>query len=79
MTPESVGVPKSSLVLGKHSGRRALEHRLKELGFDLTREEVDDAYKRFTTLADHKKVLYDQDVIALVAQQVSQKLSFSVS
>jgi len=68
MTPESVGVPSNSLVLGKHSGRRALEHRLKQLGYTLTREELDDTYTRFTQLADRKKVLYDQDIIALVGQ-----------
>ena len=66
MTPASVGVPSNSIVLGKHSGRRALEHRLKELGFDLSRDELEQTYTRFTALADRKKVLYDQDIVALV-------------
>ena len=68
MTPASVGVTGNYIVLGKHSGRRALQHRLGELGFTLTREELDDAYTRFTALADRKKLIYDQDIVALVAQ-----------
>ena len=69
MTPESVGVPKSSLVLGKHSGRRALEHRLGELGYPLTREQLNDVYARFTELADRKKTIYDQDLLSLLKPQ----------
>ncbi len=56
MTPESVGVPANNLVLGKHSGRRALEQRLVELGHTLTREQLDEVYHRFTELADRKKI-----------------------
>jgi 2-isopropylmalate synthase len=66
MTPESVGVPSNSLVLGKHSGRRALEHRIAELGHTLTRPELDAVYHRFTELADRKKTIYDQDLLALL-------------
>jgi 2-isopropylmalate synthase len=66
MTPESVGVPHNSLVLGKHSGRRALEHRLIELGHNLTHAELDAVYHRFTELADRKKTIYDQDLIGLL-------------
>ena len=66
MTPGSVGVRANNIVLGKHSGRRALEHRLKELGHDLTREELDQTYERFTTLADRKKAIYDQDLVGLL-------------
>jgi 2-isopropylmalate synthase len=66
MTPESVGVPSNSLVLGKHSGRRALEHRLIELGHNLTHTELDAVYARFTELADRKKTIYDQDLIGLL-------------
>jgi 2-isopropylmalate synthase len=69
MTPESVGVAKSSLVLGKHSGRRALEHRLAELGHPLTRAELDEVYTRFTELADRKKLIYDQDILSLLQQE----------
>ena len=66
MTPQSVGVPHDSLVLGKHSGRRALEHRLIALGHNLTHAELDAVYHRFTELADRKKTIYDQDLIRLL-------------
>jgi len=66
MTPESVGVPANSLVLGKHSGRHALSLRYAELGYDITPAELEAAYLRFTTLADRKKRIYDQDLISLI-------------
>jgi 2-isopropylmalate synthase len=66
MTPESVGVPKNSLVLGKHSGRRALEHRFIELGHALSKEQLNEVYTRFTELADRKKTIYDQDILGLL-------------
>jgi 2-isopropylmalate synthase len=66
MTPESVGVPHNSLVLGKHSGRRALEQRYVELGQALTREQLNTVYTRFTELADRKKTIYDQDLLSLL-------------
>ena len=66
MTPESVGVAHNSLVLGKHSGRRALEQRYVELGQPLTREQLNVVYTRFTELADRKKTIYDQDLIGLL-------------
>ena len=67
MTPESVGVPANSLVLGKHSGRHALSLRYMELGYDITSAELDEAYKSFTSLADRKKRIYDQDLISLLS------------
>ncbi len=67
MTPESVGVPGNRMVLGKHSGRRAMAHRLSQLGYDLNAEDLDIAYTAFTELADRKKALYDQDLINLVS------------
>jgi 2-isopropylmalate synthase len=67
MTPESVGVPNNSLVLGKHSGRHALALRYEELGYSLTPTELDGAYGRFTQLADRKKRIYDQDLISLLS------------
>ena len=70
MSAARFGVTANTIVLGKHSGRRALEHRLKELGFDLTRDELDQTYTRFTALADRKKSIYDQDIVALVPQPV---------
>lgn len=71
MTPESVGVPANSLVLGKHSGRHALSLRYMELGYDVTANELDAAYTRFTDLADRKKRIYDQDLISLLNTAVS--------
>jgi 2-isopropylmalate synthase len=67
MTPESVGVPANSLVLGKHSGRHALSLRYSELGYDITPAEIDAAYRSFTNLADRKKRIYDQDLISLLS------------
>jgi 2-isopropylmalate synthase len=71
MTPESVGVPANSLVLGKHSGRHALSLRYMELGYDVSPHELDAAYTRFTELADRKKRIYDQDLISLLNTTVS--------
>jgi 2-isopropylmalate synthase len=68
MTPESVGYKGQSIVLGKHSGRRALEHRLVELGHKLSKEELSVVYERFTDLADRKKLIYDQDIVGLLAE-----------
>jgi 2-isopropylmalate synthase len=69
MTPESVGVPSNSLVLGKHSGRHALGLRYEELGYSLEHAELDAAYRRFTALADRKKRIYDQDLISLLSAE----------
>ncbi len=66
MTPGSVGVTANSIVLGKHSGRRALQHRLLELGHEVSGAELDSVYHRFTQLADRKKSIYDQDLLALL-------------
>jgi len=66
MTPESVGVPANNLVLGKHSGRHALALRYEDLGYAMQPDELDAIYQRFTALADRKKRIYDQDLIALL-------------
>ena len=67
--PQSVGVPEGKLVLGKHSGRHALNQRAKELGFDLDREALDRLYHRFTAVADHrKKGLMDEEIAALARE-----------
>lgn len=71
MTPESVGVTTNNIVLGKHSGRKALQHRMSEMGFQLSGEELDLVYHRFTELADRKKSIYDQDLVALVGEPVA--------
>ena len=66
MTPESVGVPSNSIVLGKHSGRHALVARYKELGYPIEIYDVSEVYRKFTDLADRKKNIYDQDLISLL-------------
>ncbi len=66
MTPESVGAPGNRIVLGKHSGRHALSRRYSELGFSLTGPELESAYRAFTGMADRKKNIYDQDLLALI-------------
>ncbi len=71
MTPASVGVPATNIVLGKHSGRRALEHKFNTLGHRLSRTELDLVYARFTALADRKKSIYDQDLIGLLKPEES--------
>jgi 2-isopropylmalate synthase len=70
MTPESVGLTKSSLVMGKHSGRHAFKMKLAELGFTLGDNAVNDAFRRFKDLADRKKDVYDEDIVALVDDEV---------
>ena len=68
MTPESVGVPSSNLVLGKHSGRHALAKRCEELGAPVPASQLDHLYRRFVILADKKKRVFDQDLLALVRE-----------
>ncbi|MDH3335260.1 MAG: 2-isopropylmalate synthase, partial [Rhodospirillaceae bacterium] len=70
MTPESVGLNKSKLVLGKHSGRHAFKDKLSDLGYDLGDNAVEDAFKRFKDLADKKKDVFDEDIMALVDDEV---------
>jgi 2-isopropylmalate synthase len=65
MSPERVGVPRSMIVLGKHSGRHALEARYRELGYTLTREQLEKAYVKFLEVADRKKRVEDQDLISI--------------
>ncbi len=70
MTPESVGRGSTELVLGKHSGRHALAARLQELGFDPEKIDFEGAFKRFKELADAKKTVYNEDIEALVTDQL---------
>lgn len=70
MTPESVGLGMSKLVLGKHSGRHAFSEKLKDLGYDLGDNAIKDAFKRFKDLADLKKDVFDEDIVALVDDEV---------
>ena len=80
MTPESIGLNRSAddagIVMGKHSGRNALTTRLAQLGFDnLGQSEVDDVFRRFKALADKKKGITDDDLLALVGDEVHQAVS----
>ncbi len=75
MTPESVGLEKTSLVLGKLSGRAAFKDRLKEIGYDLNDETLDGAFKKFKELADKKKEIQDEDIVALVDDSIVNKKS----
>ena len=70
MTPESVGLKASALVLGKHSGRHAFKKRLEELGYDLDDENLNKAFTRFKALADLKKEVFDEDLDAIVVDEV---------
>jgi len=70
MTPESIGRASNELVLGKHSGRHAFRDRLEELGFEVEGDEFERAFKRFKDLADAKKVIYNEDLEAIVADSV---------
>lgn len=71
MTPASIGVPVSAMVLGKHSGRHAFQQRLSELGFELTGEQLDDAFARFKELADRKKDITDRDLEGVAGQKLA--------
>jgi 2-isopropylmalate synthase len=71
MTPQSVGLTKTSLKLGKLSGRNAFRSKLAELGYDLGDNALNDAFERFKALADRKKEVYDEDIMALVDDEVA--------
>ncbi len=66
MTPQSVGAPTNHIVLGKHSGRHALAQRFEELGYPLSKPELQRAYQLFCALADRKKRVYDEDLVGIV-------------
>ncbi len=70
MDPQSLGIAESSLVLGKHSGRHAFRERAKSLGFQLTEDELNQAFKRFKDLAGNKKHVFDEDIEALIAEEI---------
>jgi 2-isopropylmalate synthase len=71
MLPEDVGVKQTSLVMGKHSGRHAFVHKLDELGYQLAANQLEDAFVRFKALADRKKHVYDEDIEALVDENIA--------
>lgn len=70
MTPESIGLTENNMVLGKHSGRHAFQERLVELGYNLDKDRIDEAFAKFKDLADKKKEISDRDIEALVNQDV---------
>jgi 2-isopropylmalate synthase len=70
MTPQSVGVPESKLVLGKHSGRHALGLKCQQLGYEFSRRDLDRIYKRFVALADQIKVVDDRHLLAIIQEEM---------
>jgi 2-isopropylmalate synthase len=73
--PKTVGVPESKLVLGKHSGRHALKQRCHDLGFDLTREQLDVIYMRFTSMADRKKGVTNDEIAAIAREALETRVT----
>ena len=79
MTPESVGAEKTDLVLGKHSGRHAFADHLAKLGFQsFAEEKINDLFAKFKELADRKKQVYDDDIVALVVDNLHHKKAFEL-
>jgi 2-isopropylmalate synthase len=70
MTPEAVGIGKSLLVLGKHSGKHALDNRLRGIGYNLNENELRKVFKRFKEISDKKKKVYDADIEAIVIEEI---------
>ena len=71
MLPETVGINKSSLVMGKHSGRHAFREKITALGYSLSDNQMQDAFQRFKNLADRKKHIFDDDIVALIDDEVA--------
>lgn len=78
MTPETVGIPKGKLVMGKHSGRHAFREKLKELGYPMSGEDFEAVFEEFIKLADLKKEVYDEDIIALVDSSMQSTQKFEL-
>ncbi|MBF0487073.1 MAG: 2-isopropylmalate synthase [Nitrospirae bacterium] len=74
LNPEEIGIPKSKLILGKHSGRHAFKDRLSGLGFQsLTDEEINKAFERFKALCDQKKHIFDEDIEAIITDEITKE------
>ncbi|MDP8263056.1 MAG: 2-isopropylmalate synthase [Candidatus Ancaeobacter aquaticus] len=71
MRPESIGLTESKLVLGKHSGRHAFKNKLESMGLSLKQDDLDKAFERFKTLADKKKTIYDEDIQAIISDEIA--------
>ena len=74
MTPESIGLSESTLVMGKHSGRHAFKEKAFELGYELADNQLNDAFYRFKDLADKKKEIFDDDIIAIIDDEFSSSI-----
>jgi len=74
MDPRTVGVPESKLILGKHSGRHALSKRCEDLGYNLTREQLEEVYQRFIAFADRKKGVRNEEIVAIIEQVLERPL-----
>jgi 2-isopropylmalate synthase len=72
MNAKDIGLDKNSIVLGKHSGRHAFKDKLSNLGFNLKDEEINEAFERFKVLADAKKEIFDDDIRALIAEEITK-------
>jgi 2-isopropylmalate synthase len=72
MTPESIGLVKTNLVMGKHSGRHAFRDRLRQIGYELSDDDLNKAFERFKRLADQKKEVFDEDLEAIVSDEMQQ-------
>jgi len=70
MTPQSVGISESQLILGKHSGRHAFKKKLIELGFKINEKQIDILFNKFKELADKKKYIFDEDIIAIIQEKI---------
>jgi 2-isopropylmalate synthase len=70
--PEDIGLKQTELILGKHSGRHAFKTRLTDLGYELSPEEIETAFQKFKHLADQKKYIFDEDIEALISEEVSK-------
>ncbi|GAI78177.1 unnamed protein product [marine sediment metagenome] len=74
MTPQSVGLESNSLVLGKHSGRHALNKKLEEMGYTLDKEKLNEVFEEFKRLADKKKEIFIEDLEAIVSEEIIGKI-----
>jgi 2-isopropylmalate synthase len=71
MTPQSIGRRQSTLVLGRHSGKHGLKERLKELGYVVSTKDLDKVFMKFTEIADKKKEVFNEDLIALIEEELN--------
>ena len=73
MNPRDIGIKRSELVLGKHSGRHAFREKLKELGFNLSEKKIEFIFKKFKELADKKKQIFDDDILMLIEEETKKE------